>query len=45
MSEAEVEGRWNDWYDAWVAPVTGSSEVEPPQLEAEEAAALFPQGL
>jgi polar amino acid transport system substrate-binding protein len=45
MSEAEVEGRWNDWYETWVAPVTGSSEVEPPQLEAEEAAALFPEGV
>jgi ABC-type amino acid transport substrate-binding protein len=45
MSEAEVEGRWNEWYETWIAPVTGSADVEPPQLEAEEVAALFPLGL
>ncbi|MGH2694945.1 MAG: substrate-binding periplasmic protein [Actinomycetota bacterium] len=44
MSEAEVEGRWNEWYERWISPLTGSTEVEPPALEAEEAAALYPIG-
>jgi polar amino acid transport system substrate-binding protein len=45
MSEAEVEGRWNEWYRTWIEPITGTSNVDPPQLEPEEAAALYPQGV
>jgi polar amino acid transport system substrate-binding protein len=44
MAEAEDEGRWNKWYERWVAPLTGRSDVEPPALSPEGAAALYPGG-
>jgi polar amino acid transport system substrate-binding protein len=44
ISRAVDDGRWTQAFEARIAPLT-ELEVEPPDLTAEEAAALFPRGL
>ncbi len=40
LAEAEVEGRWDEWYERWFEARLGPAE--PPTLTAEDAAALYP---
>jgi ABC-type amino acid transport substrate-binding protein len=44
LAEAIDDGRWTDAYEDHIAPLT-DLPPEPPDLTAEEAAALFPRGL
>lgn len=41
LAETKQEGQWATWYERWIAPVS-HEEPEPPDLQAEEAAALWP---
>jgi glutamate transport system substrate-binding protein len=43
FSEADREGVWRDYYDEWIAPLTGE-EMEFPRMTTEDAAALYPAG-
>lgn len=42
FSQVESDGRWSSFYERRLAPLAGSPEREPPDLTAEEAAALYP---
>lgn len=42
LGEAKNEGRYMEWYDAWIAPYLEDPITEPPTMTIEEAAALFP---
>ena len=39
--ETDVEGRWLEYYEEWIAPY-GIELAEPPDMRIEEAAGLFP---
>ena len=41
LLEAKDEGRWSDWFETYVSPLTGE-EPDPPSMVLEEAAALWP---
>jgi hypothetical protein len=41
--EAKDEGRWSEWFEAYVSPLTGE-DPDPPAMVLEEAAALWPAG-
>ena len=43
FSEADREGVWREYYDQWIAPLTGV-EMEFPRMTTEDAAALYPVG-
>lgn len=43
LLEAKDEGRWSDWVETFVSPLTGE-DPDPPSMELEEAAALWPAG-
>jgi glutamate transport system substrate-binding protein len=43
FSEADREGVWRNYYDEWIAPLTGR-EMEFPRMTTEDAAALYPAG-
>ena len=45
LAEAKSDGDWTEWYVRWIEPLTGNSDVEPPDLSLEEAAALWPSSL
>lgn len=40
-AETDVEGRWLEFYQKWIAPY-GIEIEEPPEMRVEEAAGLFP---
>lgn len=44
FGEAEREGRWAGWYEAYVSSLTGVRPPEPPSMGLEEATALYPAG-
>jgi glutamate transport system substrate-binding protein len=41
FSEADREGVWREYYDEWIAPLTGV-QMEFPRMTTEDAAALYP---
>jgi ABC-type amino acid transport substrate-binding protein len=43
FSEADREGVWREYYDEWIAPLTGV-QMEFPRMTTEDAAALYPAG-
>lgn len=43
LGEAKQESRWSDWLALHVSPLTGD-DPDPPSMELEEAAALWPAG-
>lgn len=46
LAEAKAEGRWTAWYARWIGPhVTEPAPRPPPEMTAEEAAALYPAEL
>jgi len=45
LEEAQIEGRWSDWFEELVAPGLPGVPSDPPGLTVEEAAALYPQDL
>jgi ABC-type amino acid transport substrate-binding protein len=42
FDDTKSEGRWSEYYDHWLRPYIGGPS-EPPDMTAEEAAALFPK--
>jgi ABC-type amino acid transport substrate-binding protein len=45
FSNVKSDGRWGTFYRRWLAPFSDSPDREPPELTAEEAAALYPADL
>jgi polar amino acid transport system substrate-binding protein len=43
LREIDSEGRWERWYEKYVAPVTGEPSPGIPTMTIEEAAALYPK--
>src|SRR5919106_2130213 len=43
LEEAQVEGRWSEWFEELVAPGLPGVSSDPPGLTVEEAAALYPR--
>lgn len=42
LNDAIDDGAYVQWYERWIAPYSGGTVPEPPDLTAEEAAAFFP---
>lgn len=45
LAEAKAEGRWMNWYHRWLGRFFASPPDAPPDMTAEEAAALYPTEL
>lgn len=45
LAEAEIEGRWINWYHRWLGRWFETDPEAPPDMTAEEAAALYPAEL
>jgi polar amino acid transport system substrate-binding protein len=45
LEEAQVEGRWSEWFEELIAPGLPGVPSDPPGLTLEEAAALYPRDL
>ncbi len=45
FSKVKSDGRWLAYYERWLAPVANAPDRQPPDLRAEEAAALYPSDL
>src|SRR5919106_1077526 len=43
LEEAQVEGRWSEWFEELIAPGLPGVPSDPPGLTVEEAAALYPR--
>ena len=45
LTDLKSEGRWLTFYEEWLAPVAGRTDVSAPDLSLEEAATLWPRDL
>jgi ABC-type amino acid transport substrate-binding protein len=45
FTEMKTEGRWTTAYSRWLSPALGPPPALPPDMTAEEAAALFPNDI
>jgi ABC-type amino acid transport substrate-binding protein len=45
LIDLKSEGRWLTFYEEWLAPVAGRTDVNAPDLSLEEAATLWPRDL
>jgi polar amino acid transport system substrate-binding protein len=45
LTDLKSEGRWLTFYEEWLAPVAGRTDVNAPDLSLEEAATLWPRDL
>ena len=45
LTDLKSEGRWLTYYEEWLAPVAGRTDVSAPDLSLEEAATLWPRDL
>ena len=45
LTDLKSDGRWLNYYEEWLAPVAGRTDVNAPDLSLEEAATLWPRDL